>query len=189
MSLPNPPTGLSRRQSRRLIGRALLASLVPTLVLIGLYAWLPLDAIADAPVWASLVGGGVLMIAVAWWEVRAILRASYPGIRAVQALTTVVPLFLLLFAALYYVLSAQDSGLFNVHPLTRVDTLYFTITTFGTVGFGDIAPLSRTGRLLVSLQIVLDLILIGFGLRVFLDAAKIARGRQPSEGSGTPPEL
>ena len=69
-----------------------------------------------------------------------------------------------------------------------MDTLYFTITTFGTVGFGDIAPLSRTGRLLVSLQIVLDLILIGFGLRVFLDAAKIARGRPPPTGVVPAPE-
>ena len=182
MSLPNPTAGLSRRQARRLIARALLASLLPTLVLVGLYTWLPLDTFAHEPIWVSLVISVVLMILVGFWEVRAILRAAYPGVRAVQALTTMVPLFLLLFAALYYVMSSNTPATFNVHPLTRVDTLYFTITVFGTVGFGDIAATSETGRLVVSLQIILDLLLIGFGLRVFLDAAKVARGRRPTEG-------
>jgi hypothetical protein len=180
--MPSPTAGLSRPQARRLIGRAVLLSLLPTIVLIGLYAWLPLEVIARGPIWASLLLGAALLLGVGFWEVRAILRATYPGIRAVQALTTTVPLFLLLFSALYFVLETNTPDTFNVHPLTRVDTLYFTVTVFGTVGFGDIAPTSETGRLLVTLQIILDLLLIGFGLRVFLDAAKIARGRRPAEG-------
>jgi voltage-gated potassium channel len=188
MSLHNPTAGLSRSQARRLIARALLLSLLPTLILIGLYSWLPLDAFAHEPIWVSLVVGAALLLGVGFWEVRAILRATYPGIRAVQALTTIVPLFLLLFAALYYVLSTNTPETFNLHPLTRVDTLYFTITVFGTVGFGDIAATSETGRLLVSLQIILDLLLIGFGLRVFIDAAKVARGRRPAEDEPAAPD-
>ena len=181
MTMPSPTAGLSRPQARRLIARALLLSLLPTIVLVGLYAWLPLDAFAREPIWVSLLVGGALLVAVGFWEVRAILKATYPGIRAVQALSTTVPLFLLLFSALYFVLEKNTPDTFNVHPLTRVDTLYFTITVFGTVGFGDIAPASQTGRLLVSLQIIMDLLFIGFGLRVFLDAAKIARGRRPAK--------
>lgn len=181
MTMHNPTAGLSKPQARRLIARALLLSLLPTLVLIGLYSWLPLDAFAREPIWVSLVVCAALLMAVGFWEVRAILRASYPGIRAVQALSTTVPLFLLLFSALYFVMSSNTPETFNVRPLTRVDTLYFTITVFGTVGFGDIAPTSQTGRLLVSLQIIMDLLFIGFGLRVFVDAAKVARGRRPAE--------
>ena len=143
MSMPNPTAGLTRPQARRLIARALLLSLLPTMVLIGLYSWLPLDAFAREPIWVSLLVGGALLLAVGFWEVRAILRATYPGIRAVQALSTTVPLFLLLFSALYFVLETNTPETFNVHPLTRVDTLYFTITVFGTVGFGDIAPRAR----------------------------------------------
>src|SRR3954453_17716407 len=188
MSMPNPTAGLSRVQARRLIARALLLSLLPTLALIGLYAWLPLKAVADAPLWVTLVVGGAGLLIVGFLEVRGILRATYPGIRAVQALTTMVPLFLLMFAALYYVLGAKSPDTFNVQNLTRVDTIYFTITIFGTVGFGDIAPSSETGRLLVSLQIIMDLLFIGFGLRVFLDAAKIARGRAQQQGTALPGE-
>ena len=32
------------------------------------------------------------------------------------------------------------------HPLTRTDTLYFAVTFFSTVGFGDIAAKSEAAR-------------------------------------------
>ena len=54
---------------------------------------------------------------------------------------------------------------------------------FGTVGFGDIAASESLSRMIVSLQIILDLLLLGFGLRVFFDAAKLARSRQADDGS------
>jgi hypothetical protein len=35
-------------------------------------------------------------------------------------------------------MAQADTDNFNVHALTRTDSLYFTITVFATVGFGDI---------------------------------------------------
>ena len=65
---------------------------------------------------------------------------------------------------------------FNVHSLTRTDALYFTVTVFTTVGFGDIVATTQLVRLVVTAQMILDLGVLGLGIRVFLGAAR--RGRQ-----------
>ena len=54
-----------------------------------------------------------------------------------------VPLFLLLFAANYFLMAQADLGNFNVDSLTRTDALYFTVTVFATVGFGDITATTK----------------------------------------------
>ncbi len=74
--------------------------------------------------------------------VRSIIAAPFPGLRAVEALATSVPLFLLLFAATYVVMATLSASNFS-QPLTRTDALYFTVTMFGTVGFGDITAKPR----------------------------------------------
>ena len=50
---------------------------------------------------------------------------------------------------------------FSTHQLTRTDALYFTVTTFTTVGFGDIIPASQGARLVVTAQMILDLLVLG----------------------------
>ncbi len=81
------------------------------------------------------------------------------------------PLFLLLFAAIYYILSAHDTATFT-ETLSRSDALYLTVTIFATVGFGEISAQSETARLFVTVQMLLDLVILGQGLQVFLGAVK-----------------
>jgi voltage-gated potassium channel Kch len=69
------------------------------------------------------------------------------------------------------------------HPLTRTDSLYFTVTTFSTVGYGDITPTSQTARLVVTAQMILDLLFLGVGIRVFIGAVQLAR---QTRGRDTP---
>jgi hypothetical protein len=78
-------------------------------------------------------------------QVRSIIRAAYPALRAVGALATSVPVFLLLFAGTYFVMGSISVDNFS-QPLTRTDTLYFTVTVFATVGFGDITAVSEAAR-------------------------------------------
>ncbi len=49
-------------------------------------------------------------------------------------------------------MSANDPATFS-EPLTKSGSLYFTVTVFSTVGFGDITPVTDTARLIVSVQI------------------------------------
>ena len=61
--------------------------------------------------------------------------------------------------------------------------LYFSLSVFSTVGFGDIAAQTDLARGLVSLQIVCNLVLIGFGVRFVVAAVSWAKAhRSPSSG-------
>ena len=127
--------------------------------------------------------GVALLAAMIAWQVRAIERSDYPGIRAVQALASTTPLFLLLFASTYFVLSRDDAATFT-EPLSRSDSLYFTVTIFATVGFGDISAQTETARLVVTAQMLLDLVVLGLGIQVILGAVK--RGKADPDGSQPP---
>jgi ion channel len=89
-----------------------------------------------------------------------------------------VPLFLLLFAATYYLMALANTDNFNVHSLTRTDSPYFTITIFATVGLGDISATSQVARIAVMAQMILDLLVLGLLVKVFLNAVQLGREQQ-----------
>jgi hypothetical protein len=144
-----------------------------------------LDRLAGVPLGFSFVAGLVVLTAMSVYQVRAIINASYPAIRAIEALAATAPLFLVLFAAIYFLMAQADLNDFNVHSLTRTDALYFTVTVFTTVGFGDIVATTQVARLVVTVQMILDLVVLGLGVRVFLGA--VQRGRQQHTAQETEP--
>jgi len=166
---------------RRLVVLGLLRALATAVALVALYYLLPLDRITSVAF--ALAGGLVILLAGVAWQLRAIVRAKEPGIRAVVALASTVPLFLLLFASVYFAMARASPANFSMHQLTRTDVLYFTVTTFGTVGFGDITPASQGARLVVMAQIILDLLVLGLGIRAFVFAAQLGR-KQASAATG-----
>jgi voltage-gated potassium channel len=175
-----PLRALPAAERRRRIGLGLLRAAAVTVILVALYYLAPLSRLADVPLWVSLSVGLLALAAVATWQVKSVVRAWHPGIRAIQALATIAPLFLLLFATSYFLMAQADQDSFSVHPLTRTDTLYFTVTVFATVGFGDISPASEAARLFVVVQMILDLLVLGLGIKVLLGA--VERGRErPTE--------
>ena len=98
-----------------------------------------------------------------------------------------MPVFLLLFAATYFMMEQANADNFNVDSLTRTDSLYFTVTVFATVGFGDIAATSQVARVVVIAQMIFDLLVLGLVVKVFVGAVEIGRElhttRQDSESS------
>ena len=129
-----------------------------------------------------------MFAAMAAYQVRAIIKARYPAIRAIEALAATAPLFLLLFAATYFLMAQANLDNFNVHSLTRTDALYFTVTVFATVGFGDIVATSEAARLAVTMQMILDLGVLGLGLRVFLGAVQRGREQHAAQQGQSPLE-
>ncbi|MFF0086027.1 potassium channel family protein [Streptomyces canus] len=91
-----------------------------------------------------------------------------------------VPLYILAFAATYF-LTAQADGSYFTQPMTRTGALYFSVTVFSTVGFGDITPKTDAARLVVTAQMLLDLLLLGFGVRVFVGAVNLGRQRRAQD--------
>ena len=81
-------------------------------------------------------------------------------------------------------MAGADPSNFNVETLTRTDSLYFTVTIFATVGFGDISAASEAARILVTVQMILDLIVLGLGIRIFVSAVEVGR-QKASNGPQT----
>jgi voltage-gated potassium channel len=172
---------LAAAKRRRLILQAGVRSVLIAAVLVVLYYVLPLDRPWDSDTAVRLLIGLLVFAGVTVWQVRAIAGSRYPGVRAAEMLGLVLPLFLVLFASTYFLMERASAASFT-QPLTRTDALYFTVTTFSTVGFGDIAAKSETARVLVTVQMLADLALLGAGARLLLGA--VQRGRQRRSDTG-----
>jgi voltage-gated potassium channel len=174
------PEGRSRR-FRRVVA-TLLRALGSTVGLVAIYYLLPLDR-TSIPVAIGMLAVGLLALGgLVAFQVWSIIRATFPALRAVGALATSVPLFLLLFAGTYYVMGGISEANFS-EPLTRTDALYFTVTVFATVGFGDIVATTEGARVVVMGQMVAGIVIIGLGARIIVDAVKRGQQRQPEPAS------
>lgn len=165
---------------RRLILHLVLRTTATTVCLVALYFLLPVSREITNSTAAKLLAGVTLLVGVIAWQIRAVLRSDYPTLRAVEAIIFTVTIYLLGFAMTYFVMGRDLAENFS-EPLTRIDALYFTITVFATVGFGDITARTESARVLVTAQMAGNLVLVGLGLRVLLSAAKIGRERRSVE--------
>ncbi|MFJ6216899.1 potassium channel family protein [Streptomyces sp. NPDC092296] len=172
-----PYGDLSPARRRRLLLRSLLRSALTVALLVALYALVPLEGPVDLARVVVPAVGLVVFLVVVVAQVRAVVRSDHPWLRALEGLACAVPLFLLLFAVTYYLFAREVAGSFN-EPLDRVDALYFAVTVFATVGFGDIVPTTGAARVLTTVQMVADLVVIGVIVKALLGAVQVGRRRQ-----------
>jgi voltage-gated potassium channel len=167
---------------------ALFESLLSVALLVTAYFVLPLDGPLDGDGIGWLIFGLIIFGFTVGWQIRAIFQAKYPVLQAIRALAIAVPLFLLIFSALYFELGRSHGRVFN-EPMSKVDAIYFTVTVFATVGFGDIVPLTQTARVVVTLQMLGDLIVLGVLLRSIVSAARVTRAHrvETSQQTADPP--
>jgi hypothetical protein len=66
-------------------------------------------------------------------------------------------------------------------PLSRTDALYFTITVFSTVGFGDIAPRSDLARIITMVQMIVGLLTFGVLAKIVFAAMQKGLRRREEE--------
>jgi voltage-gated potassium channel len=177
----NLPAGqIPRRKLWRLGLWIALRVLVSVTLLITAYYLVPTpDAGTDSDLpwlFVSLTIFGIIV----GIQIPAIVNSKYPNLRAVEAMSVTVPLYLLIFARIYLSNALGNPGAFS-EQLDHTKSLYFTITVFATVGFGDITPETNPMRLLVSLQMLLNLVVIGLVVKLLLGAAQ--RGVTKKRGS------
>ncbi|MCW2533265.1 MAG: hypothetical protein JWP62_2835 [Blastococcus sp.] len=159
---------------------AVLHSAVSVCLLVAAYYAAPLDRPLDRGT-GLLFGGALLLFAVlVAHQVRGILRSRRPRLRAIRALIVGVPLLIVVFAATYCTVDAQQAGAFS-EPLSRTDGLYFTVTVFATVGFGDITPISQLARVLVTTQMLVGLLTVGVIAKVVFGAVQVAESRRSQQ--------
>jgi voltage-gated potassium channel len=159
---------------RRAVLQSALRVVVLDAVLVAAYSFAPLGSRLEghAVAWLSLWAGTLVLLVIG--ELRYISGSREPEVRAVEALAVGLPVALLPFAATYYILSRATGSNFDQH-LSRLDAVYFMVTTFTTVGYGDIAPRSEVARAVVLGQMALDLALIGVFVRLLVGAVRRRR--------------
>ena len=178
-STPDPVQLLSPAQRRRVVGFAVLRSLLAVVVLITVYFTIPLDRLSRPVAVAGLIGGLLVVALLLIYQIRATARSPYPGLRAVESLGASAPLLILLFAVAHYLLDLTHPGSYS-EAMTRLDALYFSVTMFTTVGFGDITPVSELARVIAVVQMLASLIFLGVVARVLFGAA--VNGRRSRTG-------
>jgi len=174
---------LSAHDRRRAIIRTTAEVIGAWVILIGAFYLVPVSAGTDASILLRIALCIALLVLVLAWQSRRIARADVPALRATTALGAIIPLFFVMFATIYLSISQASASTFT-QGLDHTRAMYFTITVFSTVGFGDITPTTDPARIVVSVQMILDLVIIGGVVRVLLNAAQTGLKRSDAERDG-----
>lgn len=157
--------------------RLLLDRILLPVAVVTLYFFAPLTR-GDAPI-GSLLGvavGAVALTAIAVVVVNE-ARRSERQLKPVH-LVLAFELVLVIFSLSYYLLATNSPGEFSgLH--TRLDALYFSMTTMSTVGYGDVHASGQTARLLVTLQLAFNLVFVGALVGLLQDRVR----RDPAKSS------
>ncbi len=173
---PRRLSALEREERRRAYLRLGLRASAVVAVLVVAYYLLPGWRLAGGVAILKLITSFIVFTVIVIWLTRRVVVADLPELRALEVIAIVIPLFLYLFANLYLSISHETAAAFS-EPLDHTGALYLAITVFSTVGFGDITPKSEVARIVVSVQMLLDLVLLGFVVRFILGAAKAGLSR------------
>lgn len=168
---------VDQRSRRREITATVVDTTLACVLLLTVYFLIPFTDLTSGQSLLRLGIGVVIFVMVLVWQLRRVTRAQHPVLRAVHALAVTIPLFLVAFAAVYLSLSLGTETHFS-EGLDHTGALYLAITIFSTVGFGDITPESELARIVVSIQMLLDLVVIGVVVRLLSTAAKTGKRNQ-----------
>ncbi|GAA1200767.1 potassium channel family protein [Prauserella alba] len=175
---------LSTGERRRIVAGVLLRTLLSAGLVITVYYLLPLDRPFETGPWLrfgiALVGFGVAVT----WQLRVIAVSDTPRLKATQLIAVGVPLLVVLFASAYAGLDRAQPGSFS-EDLGRTDALYFTLTVFATVGFGDIVPETEGARILTMIQMAVGLVVVGVAARAVVGAVRAAQRRADEESQAS----
>ena len=160
------------------LARMLLRSVGVVGGLLVVYGLLPIDENSQNALIVVVAAIGLaFVLGVFLRQFGRIERAARPGAAAIEALFLVTGLFLTLFSFIYVSLAASDREAFS-QPLDKIAGMYFSVTVMTTVGFGDIAPVSAVARVMVTVQMVLDIVLIGAVVRLLSRQARTVREKR-----------
>ena len=177
---PTSLEDLDRRQRQRVVGRSAIRILASVVLLFVLYWALPVADRTGLGTLLELLVGLIIFAALLGWQVLKIMGAEHPELRAAEALAIAVPVVLIVFAFTYLSMSHVQPGSFS-EPLDHVRAIYFVVTVVSTVGFGDITPKTDAAMIVVSFQIMLDLVLLVGIVRAVFFAAQVGVRRRKSE--------
>jgi hypothetical protein len=84
-------------------------------------------------------------------------------------------LFVLIFALVFWKMGAQHFSVVNL-PFNLMTTVYYSMVTFTTLGFGDVAPKTNLAAMLVTIEVIIGYIMLGGLISIFSN--KLAHRRR-----------
>ena len=147
------------------------------------YAVVPVDPQSGGRAVVTFAAAFLMFALLTAVQLRAVLTAPRPVLRAVEGLALALTVQLALFALTYLALSRATPGSFS-EPLDRVGALYLAVSIASTVGFGDVVARTDAARLLVIAQIAVDLVVFVGLVRGFVMAARTGSTRRDGSRSG-----
>lgn len=176
---------------RRISGRAHLWRNAGTIVCALLFYYcVPLDSELPGSLptrvitLVAFVAGVSGLTWLAYRRLRQFLTAARDTGHRVDGLLLLISLVVVFFALFYYVLELHRPEQFD-GLRTRSDSLYYTVATLGTVGFGDVHAAGQAARIATTVQMVFDLVVIGALLAVM--TGQITRRLDTAEAESSVP--
>jgi hypothetical protein len=139
-------------------------------VLTAVYLTAPLDSDLW---WLGLIIGLVALVGIAPFAYRRaskVAGSAHPVAEAGEAILMIAFMVIFGFSAMYVAVNRHTGQFVGID--TRLDAMYFTVTTVATVGYGDIYASGQLSRGLVSIQMMFDLTLLALSIRLLGSAAR-----------------
>lgn len=139
--------------------RRWLEIVVVLAVAVGAYFLVPVSAEARGSEWLRVVLGlGLLLVLVVLVLRQVLLQIQHPD-RRLDGLVVAIVVSVCGFALLFFAIATHRDDQF-VGIQTRIDALYYTMSTLLTVGYGDVHATGQAARALVLLQMVFNVVVI-----------------------------
>nr|WP_127844236.1 MULTISPECIES: potassium channel family protein [Bacteroidota] len=113
----------------------------------------------------------IFIVRLTFIQLSKIIGESHQLTHVLTLFGVLIILIVLSFSADYHALYTLNPENFNSSTalndsfsLQFFEFLYFSLITFSSVGFGDIVPLSISGKLLVMMEVFLSFLVLVFGI-------------------------
>ncbi len=175
MSAPSEHEGQPRFEQSGSNARDWLNTIVTIAGIVALYFIVPVGRHDPLPLAVATTLALVIACVLAVLISRRVIRIlDGRGDDRLRGPLTLLASVIMAFSMVYYLLAQSDPG--QIAGLeTRLDALYFTLTTLATIGYGDIHPAGQAARAITCVQVVFNAIFLAGLVRATLYQAKAVR--------------
>jgi voltage-gated potassium channel len=146
------------------------------------YFLIPVPHLRHESTWAFVFSGGSLALAVLiLLGIRKLLRESASA-RA-RGLVVLVCCAVLFFAWANVTLAGIPGEFSDLH--TKTDSVYFSVSTLATVGFGDVHAAGQLARAAVTMEMLFNLVFLGTALTFVTGAIRQRVQTRHGPGGGS----
>ena len=185
--MPNPVRSASKRRSR--LALQILSNFLVLVSALLFYYYVPISLDEPHPILEIItfvVGLVVLIVLIVRQLMKQLAAGPDPGVRVRSLLTLLYPV-VVLFALTYYVIAHANPAQFE-GIATRTDSLYYTVVTLGTVGYGDVHAVGQLAKWVTIIQVAFDLVVIGALIAVASSRFQIVPTQSQTSSPEGPPQ-